>query len=147
MPSVLSIAEIKKCIPHRPPFLLVDKVTHVDYHPEVIGSEILALKNISIDEPVFEGHFPGEPIFPGVLIIEAMAQAMAILMSYGQDGFTVPLLGRIKNAKFKSPVYPGNQLVLSSLITKYRKPNVLGLTKAFVDDKLVAEAELFCHLK
>lgn len=148
MPSVLSINEIKERIPHRFPFLLIDKVTEVSYLPEVVGSKVLAVKNVSINEQVFQGHFPENPIFPGVLIVEAMAQAMAILMSYSQEGSSVtPLLGRIKNAKFKAPVYPGDQLLLSSVITKYRAPNVLGLTKAFVGDKLVAEAELFCHFR
>lgn len=147
MSSILSIKEIKERIPHRFPFLLIDRVTEVKYLPEVVGSEVLAIKNVSINEQIFQGHFPGEPVFPGVLIIEAMAQALAILMSYSQDGFKIPLLGRIKNAKFKLPVYPGDQLILSSVITKYRKPNALSLAKAFVNDKLVAEAELFCHLK
>ncbi|MBE8163401.1 MAG: 3-hydroxyacyl-ACP dehydratase FabZ [Bdellovibrionaceae bacterium] len=147
MPSVLSVEEIKKRIPHRFPFLLVDEVTQVDYLPEVVGSKILALKNISAEDPVFKGHFPGKPIFPGVLIIEALAQSMGVLMSFDKKPHSVPLLGRIKNAKFKSLVLPGDQLVLSSVIIKYRKPNVLGLTKAFVNDKLVAEAELLCHLK
>lgn len=147
MSSILSITEIKNRIPHRFPFLLIDRITHVDYRPEVVGSEITGLKNVSINEQIFEGHFPGEPIFPGVLIIEAMAQTMAVLMSYSQEKAIAPLLGRIKNAKFKSPVYPGDQLILSSVITKYRKPNVLALTKAMVNDKVVAEAELFCHLK
>lgn len=142
----LSIEEIKKCIPHRDPFLLIDEVTNVNSCPKIIGSEISALKNISIDDPIFKGHFPKKPIFPGVLIIEAMAQTMAILMSYSQNDFTVPLLARIKNAKFKLPVYPGTQLVLHSLITHHKGPHVRSLTKAFVNTKLVAEAELSCHL-
>ncbi|MBE8221202.1 MAG: beta-hydroxyacyl-ACP dehydratase [Bdellovibrionales bacterium] len=147
MPTSLSIEEIKKYIPHRFPFLLIDKVINIDYNKQVVGSKTKALKNISPDDQIFKGHFPGNPIFPGVLIIESMAQTMAILMSYGNHESKTPLLARIKNAKFKLPVYPGDQLELSCVITKYKEPNVLGMAKAFVNDKLVAEAELFCHLK
>lgn len=147
MSVLFSLEEIKKCIPHRPPFLLVDGITQINCDPNIINSTITGFKYIDKDNEVFKGHFPDYPIFPGVLIIEAMAQNIAVLLSKLNTGCTTPLLGRIKNSKFKLPVYPENKLILKGKIIKYRHPNVVTFVQALVNDKLVAEAELFCHFK
>ena len=140
---MLDVVEIQKILPHRYPFLLVDKVTSMNE-----GVDIVAYKNVSISEPVFEGHFPGHPIYPGVMILEGMAQAGGIL-AFKSGGYTeeqmkdkVMYFMSIDGAKFRNPVKPGDRLEYRVEVVKHRKTLVVLGAKAFVDDLLVAEAEL-----
>lgn len=140
---MLDIIEIQKILPHRYPLLLVDRVTSMN-----IGEDIVAYKNISISEPAFQGHFPGHPIYPGVLILEGMAQAGGILalkssgLSEEEIEQKVIYFMSIDNAKFRNPVKPGDVLEYKIAILKLRKNLIVLDAKAFVDDKLVSEAEL-----
>jgi len=142
----MDIQEILKYLPHRYPFLLIDRVVSCD-----LGKRIVALKNVSINEPFFQGHFPYYPVMPGVLVIEAMAQAAAILtfrtMNHLPDDKSVYYFVGIDNARFKRPVSAGDQLLLEVGIVR----NARGLWKfsgkARVDDAHVAEAELLCTLR
>jgi 3-hydroxyacyl-[acyl-carrier-protein] dehydratase len=140
---MLDIVEIQKILPHRYPFLLIDKVLSI-----VESEEIIAYKNVSISEPVFQGHFPGHPIYPGVMILEGMAQAGGIL-AFKSGGLTeeeiqekVMYFMSIDKAKFRVPVKPGDRLEYRIKIIKQRKTLIILGAEAFVDDKLVAEAEL-----
>lgn len=138
--GVITIAEIKKLLPHRYPFLLVDRV--IAFVP---GESITAIKNVTINEPFFQGHFPDAPIMPGMLILEALAQAGGILVSKSLEG---PLGNRIfmftgvEKAKFRRPVVPGDQLVLRCFDIKRRLTLCKMRAQALVADQVVAEAEL-----
>ena len=140
---MLDIIEIQKILPHRYPLLLVDRVTSMN-----IGEDIVAYKNISISEPAFQGHFPGHPIYPGVLILEGMAQAGGILalkssgLNEEEIEQKVIYFMSIDNAKFRNPVKPGDVLEYRITVLKLRKNLIVLDAKAFVDDKLVSEAEL-----
>lgn len=140
---MLDIIEIQKILPHRYPLLLVDRVTHME-----VGKDIVAYKNISISEPAFQGHFPGHPIYPGVMILEGMAQAGGILalkssgLSEDEIQQKVIYFMSIDNAKFRLPVKPGDVLEYRISIIKLRKNLIVLDGKAYVDDKLVSEAEL-----
>jgi len=138
------VVEIQKILPHRYPFLLVDRVTQLEK-----GVSIEAFKNVSISEPVFQGHFPDHPIYPGVMIIEGMAQAGGILAfqsSSAKDqedmNDKVVYFMSIDKAKFRSPVTPGDQLVYRLTVIKQRGAIWQLSAKAYVAEKLVAEAEL-----
>ncbi len=139
-----NVVDIQNILPHRYPFLLVDRVTEL-----TPGEYIEGLKNISISEPVFQGHFPGHPIYPGVMIIEGMAQAGGVLAFKSMDLASqeeienkVVYFMSIDNAKFRAPVTPGDQLVYKINVIK-NKGAVWQLdAKAYVDDKVVAQAEL-----
>jgi len=133
---MMNIQEIQKILPHRFPFLLVDRV--IDLEPKVRAT---GLKNVTINESFFQGHFPDYPIMPGVLIVEAMAQLAGILAFYsGANGNSVYFMS-IEKAKFRKPVVPGDQLRFETSILQNRN-NVWKFTgKAFVDDNLVAEAD------
>jgi len=140
---MLDIIEIQKVLPHRYPFLLVDRVEDMN-----IGKDIIAYKNISISEPVFQGHFPNHPIYPGVMILEGMAQAGGIL-ALKSAGFTdeeleskVIYFMSIDKAKFRSPVKPGDKLEYRISVIKLRKNIIVLEGKAYVEDSLVSEAEL-----
>ena len=140
---MLDVVEIQKILPHRYPFLLVDKVTEMTE-----GDSIIAYKNISISEPVFQGHFPGHPIYPGVMILEGMAQAGGIL-ALKSSGLTdeeikqkVIYFMSIDGAKFRSPVKPGDKLEYRIKVLKLRKNLIVLDGKAYVDDTLVSEAQL-----
>ena len=137
-PITMDIQRILSILPHRYPFLLVDRVLEC-----VPGSHIKAYKNVTINEPFFQGHFPGAPIMPGVLIIEALAQvgAVAILTEAGNQG-KLALFGGIKNARFKQQVRPGDVLELSCQLTARRGPVGFGTAEARVDGKLACKAEL-----
>ena len=141
--TTLDIKQIQEIIPHRYPFLLVDRVTSME-----MGKDIVAYKNISISEPVFQGHFPGHPIYPGVMILEGMAQAGGIL-ALQSSGLTpeeiqekVIYFMSIDNAKFRHPVKPGDVLEYRITVLKLRKNLIVLDGKAYVGDKLVSEAEL-----
>jgi 3-hydroxyacyl-[acyl-carrier-protein] dehydratase len=139
-----NVVDIQNILPHRYPFLLVDRITQL-----TPGEYIEGLKNVSISEPVFQGHFPGHPIYPGVMIIEGMAQAGGVLAFKSMDNATqeeiqnkVVYFMSIDKAKFRSPVTPGDQLVYKINVIK-NKGAVWQLdAKAYVDDKVVAQAEL-----
>lgn len=139
-----NVVDIQNILPHRYPFLLVDRITEL-----APGEYIEGLKNVSIAEPVFQGHFPGHPIYPGVMIIEGMAQAGGVLAFKSMDISSqeeienkVVYFMSIDNAKFRSPVTPGDQLVYKISVIK-NKGAVWQLdAKAYVDDKVVAQAEL-----
>ena len=142
-PTALDIHQILAKLPHRYPFLLVDRVLEVE-----AGKSVKALKNVTINEPFFVGHFPVRPVMPGVLILEALAQAAAVLAfvtmgtSAGNDR-VVYLVG-IDGARFKRPVEPGDQLVLEAFVERSRGGIHKFRTRATVDGQLAAEAEIMC---
>mgnify|MGYP002639852363 FL=1 len=140
----LDVVQIQKILPHRYPFLLVDRVTDM-----VEGKSITAYKNVSISEPVFEGHFPGHPIYPGVMILEGMAQAGGILSFLSMGDMTeeeiaskVVYFMSIDKAKFRTPVRPGDKLEYRISVIKQKGSIWMLKGEAFVDDKLASEAEL-----
>jgi len=140
---MLDILEIQKLLPHRYPLLLVDRVTDME-----LGKNIVAYKNISISEPAFMGHFPGHPIYPGVMILEGLAQAGGILAYKSSDLSEEELASKviyfmsIDKAKFRNPVKPGDQLVYKVEVDKIKGPVIALIAKAYVDDKLCAQAEM-----
>ena len=139
--GTLNIHQIRKILPHRYPFLLIDKVT--SYEPY---KSIVAIKNVSANEPFFQGHFPVKPIMPGVLIIEAMAQAAALLgcvstAEVDRDGHLYYLVG-VDQVRFKRPVEPGDQLVITVDFEKVRQNLWKFHARATVADDFVAAAEL-----
>jgi 3-hydroxyacyl-[acyl-carrier-protein] dehydratase len=141
---MIEINEIMKILPQASPFLLVDRILEVEP-----GKRIVGIKNVTYNEPFFPGHFPGRPIMPGVLIVEAMAQTAGVLafksMPEEDQGRPVYFLG-IDNVRFRKPVVPGDQLRLELEITKHRQAIWGFKGKALVDGKLVAEAELLAML-
>lgn len=134
----MDIKEIMDIIPHRQPFLLIDRVEEI-----VEGEKITAIKNVSMNEPFFGGHFPGEPVMPGVLIVEAMAQAGAVaILSLEQFKGKTAYFGGIKEAKFKQKVVPGDTLRLEVSIEKLKRNAGIGKGVAYVGDKVAAQAEI-----
>ncbi len=141
--SAMSIDEVMAHLPHRYPFLLIDGVVHYE-----IGESIDAFKNVSINEGFFQGHFPGNPVMPGVLIVEALAQASGILgfKTLGRkpsDGVAYYLAG-VEKARFRQPVVPGDRLDLKSKLTTYRRSLVKFDCQALVAERLVASCSLTC---
>jgi len=140
---IMDVVEIQEIIPHRYPFLLVDRITEVIKNENLIG-----YKNVSISEPVFQGHFPGHPIYPGVMILEGMAQAGGILafqsmeMTKEEAAEKVVYFMSIDKAKFRAPVKPGDKLEYHISVIKNKGAIWVLKGEAFVDDKLVSEAEL-----
>ena len=142
----MDIHAVLEYLPHRYPFLLLDRVLEVEP-----GKRIVALKNVSINEPFFPGHFPHYPVMPGVLIIEAMAQAAAVLsfktLGNKPDDKSVYFFVGIDNARFKRPVTAGDQLILEAELTR----NIRGIWKfsarAKVGDQIATEAELMCAVR
>jgi beta-hydroxyacyl-ACP dehydratase FabZ len=142
---MIDVKEIMQILPHRYPFLLVDRIESLKE-----GEEIVGIKNVSINEPFFVGHFPGNPIMPGVLIIEAMAQVGGVLAFHSSPkewaGSLVYFMG-IDKVRFRKPVVPGDQLRLK-LTTIRQKQKVFKMRgEAYVDDTLVAEAELLAAIE
>lgn len=141
--GALNITEIMSILPHRYPLLLVDRVLEL-----VEGERILAYKNITSNEDVFNGHFPGAPIFPGVMIVEALAQASGILgfrtTNTTADDGKLYLFAGVDKARFKRPVTPGDQLMLESRVVAVKRNIWRFQTRATVNDKLVCEATLLC---
>ncbi len=129
--------EIQALRPHRYPFLLVDRIKEFEPHKRIVG-----IKNVTVNEPFFQGHFPGRPVMPGVLIIEAMAQVAGVLAfkSGGAVGKTVMYLTGIDEAKFRRPVVPGDQLRFEIEVLKKRPPFWKMQGKAYVDNEMVCEA-------
>ncbi len=142
----LDIHEILNHLPHRYPFVLIDRVIDLK-----LNEEITAIKNVTINEPFFPGHFPYHPVMPGVLIVEAMAQAAAVLsfktMNILPSEDSVYYFAGIDNVRFKKPVSPGDQLVLNVKIDRVLKGIWKYKAQAKVDDQIVAEAEMMCILK
>ncbi len=140
---IMDVTEIQEILPHRYPFLLVDRVTEL-----VKGETILSYKNISISEPIFQGHFPGHPIYPGVMILEGMAQAGGILAFKSMDltpedtANKVVYFMSIDKAKFRAPVKPGDKLEYKITVLKNKGSIWVLKGEAFVDGKLTSEAEL-----
>ena len=133
----MDIKEIMEIIPHRYPFLLIDKVESLE------DNKIVAIKNVTINEYFFQGHFPIEPVMPGVLIIEALAQSGAVaLLKREEFKGKIAYFGGINNAKFRKKVVPGDTLRLEVELTKIRGSAGIGKGIAYVDDKKVCEAEL-----
>jgi 3-hydroxyacyl-[acyl-carrier-protein] dehydratase len=139
----MDIAGVLKHLPHRYPFLLVDRVLELES-----GKRIKALKNVTINEEFFNGHFQGYPVMPGVLIIEALAQAAGILSFYSAgevpDGNSLYFFAGIDNARFKQQVVPGDQIILEVEIVKISRGVGKYKAKAYVDGKVAAEADLLC---
>jgi len=132
--------EILNLIPHRYPFLLVDRIEEI-----IVNQSCTGIKNVTINEPFFPGHFPGHPIMPGVLIIESMAQTASALVVYGYDGDIEGLsvyLMKVDKAKFRKPVLPGDQLRMEIIKERNKGEVWQFFGKAFVDDNLVAEASI-----
>lgn len=135
---MIAIKEIMKCLPHRFPFLLIDRVLELEP-----AKSVKALKNVSMNEPFFQGHFPGEPVMPGVLIIEAMAQAGAMMMLAQEELLgTIVFLTTVEKAKFRQPVTPGDQLIIYAEMKRLRGKMGKVTARAEVDGNVVAEAEL-----
>jgi 3-hydroxyacyl-[acyl-carrier-protein] dehydratase len=143
---MMDIHQILKKLPHRYPILLVDRVLEIDS-----GKRIKALKNVTINEPFFEGHFPHRPVMPGVLMLEALAQAAAILsfetLGKTPDDKTVYYFAGIDGARFKRPVEPGDQLILDVTLDRAKAGIFKFTAKALVGDELAVEAELMCTMR
>ena len=142
----LDIQQILNKLPHRYPFLLVDRVLEIDK-----GKRIKALKNVTINEPFFVGHFPHRPVMPGVLMLEALAQAAAILsfdsLGIDPDDNTVYYFAGIDAARFKRPVGPGDQLILDVTLNRVKAGVFKFKARASVDAVLAVEAELMCTMR
>ena len=142
----MDIHQILKMLPHRYPFLLVDRVLQLDK-----GKSIVALKNVTINEPFFNGHFPHRPVMPGVLMLEALAQAAALLsfhtMEVVPDDNTIYYFAGIDGARFKRPVEPGDALTLMVELDRMKVGIFKFKAKAMVGDELAVEAELMCTMR
>ena len=135
---ILDIADIQKIIPHRYPFLLIDKIIELDKGEKAIG-----IKSVSMNEYFFQGHFPNNPVMPGVLIIEALAQTGAVaILSLDEFKSKTAYFGGIKKAKFRKKVVPGDTLKLVVEIKNWKGSFGFGSAVAYVDDEIAAEAEL-----
>lgn len=140
---MIDVIEIQKILPHRFPFLLVDRVTELNENESLVG-----YKNVTIGEQIFEGHFPGHPIYPGVMILEGMAQAGGILafksmnLSEEEAAAKVVYFMSIDGAKFRNPVRPGDRLEYRMKVVKHKGAIWILEGKAYVDDVLCSEAEL-----
>ena len=136
--AVLNQEQIKEIIPHRDPFLLIDEV--IELEP---GVRAVAKKNVTFNEPFFAGHFPQEPVMPGVLIIEALAQVGAVaILSLDENKGKIAFFGGINKCRFKGKVKPGDKLRLETKIIRHKGPMGVGEAVASVDGKVVAQAEL-----
>jgi len=140
---MIDINEIMQLLPHRYPFLLVDRVLEFELSKRVVG-----IKNVTSNEPFFVGHFPGKPIMPGVLIVEAMAQTGGILAfkSFPEMKGSVLFIG-IDNARFRRPVIPGDQLKMVVNVVKHKREIWVFEGKTYVGDEMVAEAKIMAMLK
>lgn len=143
---MLDIHEILRLLPHRYPFLMVDRVTAID-----VGKSIQAMKNVTINEPFFNGHFPRRPVMPGVLMLEAMAQAAALLSFATQgtspDDKTVYYFAGIDAARFKRPVEPGDQLRMDVTLLRAKSGIYKFKGTTHVGEELACEAELMCTIR
>jgi 3-hydroxyacyl-[acyl-carrier-protein] dehydratase len=142
------IQEILRLLPHRYPFLLVDRILSMTEGPVVAGSKVTGLKNVSVNEPFFQGHFPENPVMPGVLILECMAQVGGCLFfaGEGQAGRKLMYLSGVDKVRFRRPVFPGDQLVVVAEILQVRSTLVRMRAEARVDGALCAEGEFMSSL-
>jgi 3-hydroxyacyl-[acyl-carrier-protein] dehydratase len=142
----MDIHQILKQLPHRYPILLVDRVLEIDK-----GKSIRAVKNVSINEPFFQGHFPHRPVMPGVLMLEALAQAAALLafdaLGTTPDDKTVYYFAGIDGARFKRPVEPGDQLILEVELDRMKAGIFKFRARAKVGEEIATEAELMCTMR
>ena len=142
----MDIHQILKQLPHRYPILLVDRVLEIEK-----GKRIRAVKNVSINEPFFQGHFPHRPVMPGVLMLEALAQAAALLafdtLGTAPDDKTVYYFAGIDGARFKRPVEPGDQLILEVELDRMKAGIFKFGARALVDGEVATEAELMCTMR
>ncbi|HEX7616546.1 MAG TPA: 3-hydroxyacyl-ACP dehydratase FabZ [Thermoanaerobaculia bacterium] len=143
-----NILEIMRLLPHRYPFLLVDRILEMSPGPVVPGSKVTGLKNVSVNEPFFQGHFPGNPVMPGVIILECMAQVAGCLFFANEPAPETKLmyLSGVDKARFRRPVFPGDQLVVVAEIVQVRSNLVRMRSEARVDGALCAEAEFMSSL-
>ena len=141
--SIIELSEIQDVLPHRYPFLLIDRVVEV-----VPRKRIVAIKNVTANEPFFQGHFPGFPVMPGVLIVEALAQAgcVMVLRDLEDRANKVPFFAGIDSCRFRRPVVPGDQLRLELSVLRQRGISTKMNGKAYVGDELAAEAEILAVL-
>ena len=139
----MGIQEIQQCIPHRYPFLLIDRVLEATAHERIV-----AIKNVSFSDPVLQGHFPGMPVYPGVMIVEAIAQAAAVLghLSF-EAGLSQCLLTEIQSARFRRQVVPGDVLTFDVRVAKRRTPFFWFDTTASVGSEIAAEVKLSAFIK
>lgn len=139
METLLDITQIQAILPHRYPFLLVDRI--VEYE---LGKRVVGIKNVTLNEPFFAGHFPGAPVMPGVLIVEAMAQTAGVMMlaSLPDRETKLVFFTGIDGAKFRRPVVPGDQLRIEMTVLKLRPRYIKLRGEAYVEGQLVAEAEI-----
>lgn len=140
----VDVEQIQKLLPHRYPFLLVDRVVELD-----MGKRIAAIKNVTINEPFFQGHFPGHPVMPGVLIVEALAQAAGVLFQLSADNAgdgksSLYYLVRIDKARFNAMVVPGDQLRLEVNLKRLLRGMGIFQARALVGENVVASCELMC---
>lgn len=136
----IDIQEIMRLLPHRYPFLLVDRITSL-----IPNNSVTGIKNVTFNEPCFQGHFPGQPIFPGVLILEGMAQAGGCMAFYSVPemiGERLVYFAGIDKARFRKPVFPGDQIEFRLELLKHKRMMMVMKGEAFVDNKLVTEAQL-----
>lgn len=140
IPAKIDIVEILKVLPHRYPFVMVDRILSLE-----MGKEIVGLKNVTINEPFFQGHFPARPVMPGVLILEGMAQAGGIMAYYSNPetiGDKLLFFAGIDKARFRRPVVPGDQLIFTLKMMKQKRSIMVMTATATVDGQVAAEAEL-----
>lgn len=137
MSEVLSIDQIRELLPHRYPFLLVDRVLEREE-----GKKVVALKNVTINEPFFQGHYPTTPVMPGVMIVEAMAQVGGLAAGGSPDADVLPLLAAIQKVRFRQVVKPGDQLIITATVVSRRSGLVKISAQAEVTEKIVAHGEL-----
>ena len=141
----LDIEQIQELLLHRYPFLLIDRVLEFKSGPEPC---VTAMKNVTVNEPFFQGHFPGHPIMPGVLVIESMAQAAGVLMHLNNDGMhdtaDIYYLVKVDNARFTKTVVPGDQLILKVILKRYVRRMALYECTATVEGVKVASANIMC---
>lgn len=142
----MDIHQVLKLLPHRYPILLVDRVLEIEK-----GKSIIALKNVSINEPFFNGHFPHRPVMPGVLMLEALAQAAALLafvtLDVVPDDKTIYYFAGIDGARFKRPVEPGDALILKVELDRMKAGIFKFKAQALVDDEVAVQAELMCTMR
>ena len=140
---ILDVNEIQKILPHRPPFLLVDRIVELEPHKRIVG-----IKNVTMNEPFFVGHFPNFPVMPGVLIIEAMAQTGGVLALRDESDYAdrLGLFAAIERAKFRRPVVPGDQMRMELEVLSRRATFCRMQGKCFVDGELAAEAIIMCKM-